>query len=306
MVAAAAARPALPALLREVRRIEAESARLVASLQSGAWASRFRGAGIEFDEVREYVPGDDPRAVDWNVTARHARLCVKRYVDERERTIAFLLDRSASMSASFGGLSARQAAARVIAALGLAAAADHDRVALFAGAAAVDHMVRPTAGPLHALRLVRDALALAPAPGRADLRPLLDLAARTLPAGAIVVVLSDFHAVDWRAAALRCAARHDLVAVRMASGALPPATAGVVTWRDPESGVERRLDFADRRLRAQLTARIDTHREQVRRDVVRAGGELLDLPVGPGSDGATLRRALARFFIGRALRRAGA
>ncbi|MBM4015241.1 MAG: DUF58 domain-containing protein, partial [Planctomycetes bacterium] len=87
----------MPDLLREVRRIEAESALLVASLNAGAWASRFRGAGIEFDEVREYVPGDDPRAVDWNVTARQGRLCVKRYVDERERVVGFLLDRSASM-----------------------------------------------------------------------------------------------------------------------------------------------------------------------------------------------------------------
>ncbi|MSR47174.1 MAG: DUF58 domain-containing protein [Planctomycetes bacterium] len=298
--------PTLAALLREVRRIEAESARLVMSLQAGAWASRFRGAGIEFDEVREYVAGDDPRAIDWNVTARHGRPFVKRYVDERERTVAFLLDLSASMSTSFGGFTPRQAAARVVAPLALAACADHDQVALFAGGARVEHVVAPLAGAHAALRLVRDVLALPPARGRADLVPLLDLATRALPGGSIVVLLSDFHADGWRAAALRCAARHDLVGVGLAADALPPPTAGLVRLRDPESGGEQLFDARDPRVRVAVAARIAEVRERTRRDLRRAGAEFLELPLATRADPAALQRSLARFFFGRAARRARA
>jgi len=95
---------ALTELLAEVRRIEVQSNRLVAGVMAGGYSSVFRGSGIEFHEIREYVEGDDPRAVDWNVTARVGRPFVKEYVEERERTLLFLLDLSASMTA--GGFGA--------------------------------------------------------------------------------------------------------------------------------------------------------------------------------------------------------
>src|SRR5438874_1055061 len=105
----------LAALLREVRNIEVESKRLAAGVMGSGYRSAFRGAGVEFDHVREYAEGDDPRAVDWNVTARVGRPFVKTYVDERELTVMFLLDLSASMTGGFSAWSARQAAVRVCA-----------------------------------------------------------------------------------------------------------------------------------------------------------------------------------------------
>jgi hypothetical protein len=105
---------------------------------------------------------------------------------------------------------------------------------------------------------------------------------------------------------LRCAARHDLVGVRLASDQLPPATAGVLDWCEPESGTIRRVDLGDPRVRLLLTARSDALREATRLDLRRAGGEMLDLAPGRGADPAGVRRGLARFFLGRALRRASA
>ncbi|MEE2711896.1 MAG: DUF58 domain-containing protein, partial [Planctomycetota bacterium] len=111
----------LTKLIAEVRRIEVQSKRLVTEMLAGSYHSVFRGAGIEFDEVRQYIDGDDPRSVDWNVTARVGTPFVKKYVDERALTVLFLLDLSGSMSGGFGVWSARQVAARVVASLGLSA-----------------------------------------------------------------------------------------------------------------------------------------------------------------------------------------
>jgi uncharacterized protein (DUF58 family) len=150
----------LAELLKEVRRVTVLSDRLVDGALAGNYSSVFRGAGIEFDEVREYVEGDDPRAIDWGVTARIGRPFVKKYVDERELTVVFVLDLSPSMEAGFGPLSARRMAARVAACLALSAVRNHDRVGLVAFGDTIERYVPPATGRAHALRVVRDCLAL--------------------------------------------------------------------------------------------------------------------------------------------------
>ena len=156
----------LAALLKEVRRIGVQSSRLVDGVMAGSYSSVFRGQGLEFEEVREYVEGDDPRAVDWNVTARIGRPYVKTYVDERDLTVLFLLDLSASMTGGFGVWSARETAARVSACLAFSAIRNGDRVGLVAFSDRVETYVPPRKGVRHALRIVRDCLSL-PAHGRA-------------------------------------------------------------------------------------------------------------------------------------------
>ena len=120
----------LSELLEEVRRIDVQAKRLVTEVMAGGYHSVFRGSGIEFDRVREHAEGDPRRAVDWNVTARMGRPFVKTYVDERELTVFFLLDLSASMDGGFSHWSARQTAARVCACLALAAVRNNDKVGL--------------------------------------------------------------------------------------------------------------------------------------------------------------------------------
>src|SRR6187399_439244 len=168
----------LTELLKEVRRIEVQSRRLVTSVMAGGYTSVFRGSGVEFDDVREYVEGDDPRSVDWNVTARVGRPFVKKYVDERELTVLFLLDLSASMTGGFGPWSARQTAARVCACLALSATRNGDKVGMVAFSDRVDRYVPAQKGVGHALRIVRDALALPGTSKTSDPVPALEFVSK--------------------------------------------------------------------------------------------------------------------------------
>ena len=191
------------------------SHRLVTSMMAGGYTAAFRGSGLEFDGVREYEEGDDPRLVDWNVTARVGRPFVKTYVDERELTVMFLLDLSASMDGGFSVWSARQTAARICACLALSAIRTGDKVGLIGFSDAVDKYVPPGKGVGHVLRIVRDCLAL-PGKSRAtDLRPALEFASRVIPRHAVLFLVSDFLADGWQQALTLCARRHDVVVLQV-------------------------------------------------------------------------------------------
>lgn len=266
-------------VLKEVRRIEWQSRRLVKAVLAGGYASVFRGAGLEFHAVREYADGDDERAVDWNVTARMGRPFVKTFVDERDLTVLFVLDRSASMDAGLGRMSPRQAAARVAACLGLAAAGAGDRVGLVAAGSGARAFVPPRRGRAHALRVVRDCLALPAQPGAADLGAALRFATRALRRHAILFVLSDFLDAGWESALARAARRHEVVAVRLLPAERDLPRVGLVRVGDPETGVRRVVDLSNSRVRAAYAARVRAWSEGVERALGRARVDRLDVPV---------------------------
>jgi uncharacterized protein (DUF58 family) len=286
----------LAELLEEVRRIEVQSRRLVAEVIAGGYSSVFRGAGIEFDEVREYVPGDDPRAVDWNVTARTSRPHVTKYVDERELTLVFLLDTSPSMSGGLGHWSARQAAARIAGCLALSAVRQGDKVGLIAGGGRVERYVPPGKGSGHALRVIRDCLALPAAEGGSDLRPLLERASRVLGRHAILFLLSDFLAAGWEESLALCARRHDLIAVPILHPELENPPAAMVRLADPEGGGRRPVDLAHPPVRAAYLERVAAWRDRTGAALRRAGVDRMDLPVPPGPDPEAIARPLLQFF----------
>ena len=292
----------LAELLAEVRRIDVQSRRLVTAVLSGGYVSAFKGAGIEFEEVREYVDGDDPRAVDWNVTARMGRPFVKRFVDERERTVTFLLDLSASMTGGFGIWSARQTAARVVACLAMAAVHNGDKVGFTAFGSRVTSHVPAKKGASHALRIVRDCLALPPEEGRTDLVPALEHATRTLRHGAVVFLVSDFLADGFETALSACARRHDVVAVRIGFPELAPLARGLVRVRDPEGGAVTVVDASSARVRGAYEARVRAWRDRTEAGLRRAQVDLLDVPVprAPGKD--LVAGPILRFFRMRELR----
>ena len=294
--------PELSEILEEVRRIDLQSRRLVTDVMTGGYVSVFRGAGLEFDGVREYVEGDDRRRVDWNVTARMGRPFIKTFVDERELTVMFLVDLSASMNAGFGVWSARQVAARVCACLGLAAPRYNDRVGMIACSEGVDSYVEPRKGLQHTLRIVRDCLALPPRGGGTQLAPALRLAATAVRRKAILFVVSDFLSNGWQHELGRCARKHDAIAVRLLPPDLDLPRAGLIRARDPETGRSLVIDTSSAPVRAAYTARIEQWRARTEEDLGRAGVDLLDVPMPRERGRFQIADPLLRFFRMRELR----
>lgn len=288
--------PGLAALLAEVRRIDVQSKRLVSGVMAGGYVSVFRGAGLSFDAVREYADGDDPRTVDWNVTARMGRPFVKTYVEERDLTVLFLLDLSPSMGGGFGLWSARQTAARVVACLALSAVRGGDKVGLVGFGRQVEAYARPARGRAHALRLVRDCLALRSRETRTDLAPALALAAQAERRRAVVFVISDFLAAGYEPALKRAARRHDVVAVRLLLPEEQPPDLGLVRVTDPEGGGLRVIDLASARVRAAYATRTAAMRRSTEETLARAGVDRLDVPIPrePGRD--LVAGPIVRFF----------
>ncbi len=294
----------LAELLSEVRRIEVQSKRLVNGLMAGAYHSVFRGSGIEFDELREYVDGDDPRAVDWAMTARVGRPFVKTYVEERELTVLFLLDVSASMDGGFGVWSARQTAARVCACLALAAVRNGDKVGSIAFSAGVDRHVPPRKGVAHALRVVRDALALGGGAGSpTGTSDALRYATRVVRRRAIVFVLSDFLDVELGDALSRCARRHDVIAVRILLPELADPGERITRVRDPEGGGVTTVDWTSRAVREAYSERVRAWRRRTDDELRRAGVDWIDVPVPRTRESGAVVRPILDFFRVRERRR---
>lgn len=178
-------------LLKKVRRIEIVAKRTVDDLFAGQYKSVFRGRGMEFNEVREYQSGDDIRSIDWNVTARAGKPFIKRFVEERELTILFLVDVSAS--GVFGSSRSKlESIVEVAATLMFSALKNNDKVGLISFAGEVLDYYRPRKGRANVLHLIRELLAVRPVAGQTALKPVLDYVNRVQKRRAVVFLMSDF------------------------------------------------------------------------------------------------------------------
>src|SRR6187200_585152 len=163
-----------PEVLRQVRLIELRTRRLVNSLFAGEYRSIFKGQGMEFAEVREYMPGDEVRSIDWNVTARMRRPFVKRYIEERELTVMLAVDLSGSERFGTRGRFKSELASELAAVLAMSAIRNNDRVGAVLFTDRIEHVVPPRKGRRHALRVMRDLLVFEPAGTRTDLAAALE------------------------------------------------------------------------------------------------------------------------------------
>lgn len=248
--------PVEPEVLRQVKQIDLRTRRLVGSLFSGEYRSVFRGQGIEFAEVREYQYGDDFRVIDWNVSARMGHPYIKTFEEERELTLLLVVDRSGSVE--FGEPVSKAArAVEVAAVLALAAARHNDRVGALLFAEGVEHLVPPAKGRRHALRVIRDLLAFEPAGKGTNLALALTYAAKLLRHRSILVVLSDFRALDWEEQLRKLALTHEVVAITVEDPRereLPQA--GWIELEDAESGRQILVNASghEARLRLRIAA----------------------------------------------------
>jgi Protein of unknown function DUF58 len=265
-------------VMHEVRRIEITTRHLVRDIVAGEYSSAFRGRGVEFSEVREYQPGDDVRSIDWNVTARLGATYVKRYLEERELTLLFVIDVSAS--ARFGTqVRTKQAlATEVCAVLALAAARNHDRIGAVWVSDRVEHFVPPRRGRRHVLRIINDLLSVEPAGSGTDLGIGLQFAESILRRQSVVFVTSDLLARGYFPAFESLARRHDVVALQLydpRERELPDL--GLISVADPESGGWRTIDSGDPKTRRQFRLRAEEFDRTLQRDIAQRGGDLIRL-----------------------------
>jgi len=242
-------------ILREIRRIEITTSRMVNDVFAGQYQSVFKGRGIEFYEVREYIPGDEIRFIDWNVTARTGRPFIKKFIEERELTVMILLDMSAS---SFFGSSIQlksRLAAKISSVLALAAVKNNDKVGFIAFTDKIEKFIPPRKGLRHVLRIVREALYFKPQGTGTDINLALDYLNRVMTRRTVAFVISDFFAPDFKKTLSVANKRHDIVAVTVsdpAEGALPDA--GLIKLFDPETKREFFIDAGDEAIRRQYAA----------------------------------------------------
>ncbi|MCY4390464.1 MAG: DUF58 domain-containing protein [Chloroflexi bacterium] len=254
-------------LLRRVRAIELRARRLVDDLFLGEYHAVFRGRGIEFDELRPYVVGDDVRSIDWKSYARTGEPLVRRYREDRDLTVLFAVDVSASQSAGAAEQSKASLAAELCAVFSLAAIRNHDRAGLLLFASAPERYIRPAGGSVHVLRLVREVLSASPATRGTDLGAALKYLTGVQRRRATLFVISDFLTEGY-ARALRAASRRfDIIAVRIREPLdeeLPAA--GLVRLAGAEGGPAYEVDSDDEAVREAYAARvraIDAERERL-------------------------------------------
>jgi len=245
-----------------VRGLEFRARGRIQDLLQGGHLSAFRGTGLRFREVRSYAEGDDPRHIDWNVTARSQTPFVKVFEEERELTVAFLVDVSASLETGVARRTVRDAAAEFCAQMSLACFGTQERLALMLHSDVVELWLPPARGPAALSRLLRE-VAVHPARSRrTDLAAAFDQLARRLPRRAVVVVLSDFRDDPARfgPALRRLGVRHDVNLVRVVPEQFDPLPSrGLVDFLDPETGDVHELDTSDPSLRRSLLAAEAAH-----------------------------------------------
>ncbi|HEX4423296.1 MAG TPA: DUF58 domain-containing protein [Kofleriaceae bacterium] len=315
----------LPAeIAQAVKRIQFVTGRQVSDVMAGAYLSVFKGRGMEFDEVRPYVPGDDVRSIDWNVTARTGEPHVKRFVEERELTVMLLVDVSASQDFGSGRRSKLEAAVELSALLAMSAVENGDKVGMLLFHGGADLYIPPRKGGKHALRVVREVLARGQTTPSGTLRramfelpqvvrkwfarlaattkdeprrstsiaAALEFCRRVLPRRAVLFLISDFLDDDYLKVLRHANRKHDVVAALITDpreAEMPPA--GLVTLEDAETGALRLIDTRSAEFRKDLAMRAKD-RQDTLRDQLRATG--MDLVVFDAS--GSMVDPLLRFF----------
>ena len=287
-------------LLKKVRRIEIRTRHTVNDVFAGSYHSVFKGRGMEFNEVREYIPGDDIRAIDWNVTARSGVAHIKKFVEEREMTVMLMVDISASNDFGSTPQLKRDLAAEVAAMLAFSATRNNDRIGLILFSDQVEKHVPPRKGSAHILRIVQEVLTHQPQSTGTDARPALDFLNHTHPRKVVTFLISDFiFPVDCEKPLKITARRHDLIAIAIVDPrerAWP--NAGLIEWADPETGKSVLVDTSSTAVRSTLLLAQEKRNEQLHTKLRKIGIDIIELLAGDPYE-----KAFIKFFKQRSSRR---
>jgi len=230
-------------VLQKIKQIDIKSKYLANEVFSGEYESAFRGHGMEFEEVREYHPGDDIRSIDWNVTARTGNPHIKIFREERELSVVFLVDSSASLNFGTRKRFKQEVAAEVAAILAYAAIKSSDKVGLITFTDQVEKYIPPKKGTGHVWRVIKEILSFEPEKKGTNLEGALEFLVKVLPRRAVCFVISDFLSHDFKKGLGIAARRHDMIALMLSDPAeenLPRL--GWMNFQDAENGETRWID----------------------------------------------------------------
>jgi uncharacterized protein (DUF58 family) len=273
-------------ILKKVRQIEVRTRRMVDDTLAGSYHSVFTGRGMNFDEVREYVPGDEIRTIDWNVTARTSVPHVKKFTEERELTIMLMIDISSSGGFGSGDQSKREMMAELGSVLAFSAVRNNDKVGLILFSDFVELFIPPDKGRSHILRVIREILFFQPQGRGTDIGKALDFVNRVTKRKCVTFLISDFCLPGDFEASLQqikpklqiTGRRHDLITVQVndpREQKLPDV--GWITLEDAESGEQVILNTADSWTRQAYANLAGDRRQQFARTVRSSGIDLLEL-----------------------------
>lgn len=287
-------------LIKKVRRIQLQTRHTVNDLFAGQYHSTFKGRGMEFEDVREYMPGDDIRTIDWNVTARSGRPYIKKFTEERELTVMLLIDVSASNLFGTQSQLKRDLATEIAAVLAFSAIRNNDRIGLILFSDQVEKVIPAQKGTQHVLRIIRELLTFEPTGKKSRLIPALDYLNHICPRRVTSFLLSDFYFDDTPESMFKTTARrHDLISIKLADrGETALPSAGLITWQDAETGACSLIDTSSPLVRKALLLQ-QTERAKTLETLHRRNGiDLIQLYTDEPYE-----KAFRTFFANRAHRR---
>ncbi|NLW48917.1 MAG: DUF58 domain-containing protein [Firmicutes bacterium] len=265
-------------ILKKVRKIQYKISRISNEMISGQYTSVFKGAGVEFDEVREYIPGDDIRSIDWNVTARSGVPYIKRFAEERELTVMLVIDLSGSQR--FGSVESLKSelAAEIAALLAFLAIKNNDKVGLLIFTDTCEKYLPAQKGRRHVLRVIREILGYQPSGTGTKIEEALKFVNKVLKQRSIIFLVSDFMDDNFEKVMGSVARRHDLVAVRLRDpkeSELPPL--GLVEFQDNETGRMVLVDTSSAELRKMVRTEAEQRNENLAKLFRRNKVDLIDV-----------------------------
>ncbi|MCI0532237.1 MAG: DUF58 domain-containing protein [candidate division Zixibacteria bacterium] len=285
-------------VIKKIKRIEITTKHQVQDLFSGQYHSVFKGQGIEFQEVREYIPGDDVRNIDWNVTARYGFPYIKKYREERELSVMILVDLSSSQKFGTAQKLKQEIAAEISAVLAFSAIQNNDKVGLLIFTDQIEKVISPQKGRYHVLRLIREVLYFHPRFQGTNLALALESADRMLNRRSIIFLISDFIDTGYEKQLKIASRRHDIIGIRIKDPRerkLPRL--GLVEMEDAETGQQFTIDTSDPRLQRQFGL-ISYHQEEEWKRLTRQSG-LDHIEIDTSQ---SYVNPLVKFFRGRAKR----
>jgi uncharacterized protein (DUF58 family) len=253
-------------MFKKIRRIEIRTRKLVNDLFSGEYHSTFKGMGMEFEEVREYIPGDDIRLIDWNVTARTGAPHVKKFREERELTVVLLVD--ASSSGRFGTHERykEDLAAELCALLAYSAIKNNDKVGLIIFTDKIEKYIPPQKGKPHVLRLIREILYFTPERTKTDIAGALEFFSKVTKRRSVVFLISDFLSENYSTPLRIANKKHDVIAVKISDPReLQFGNYGLIELEDAETGEVLVLDTSSAEFRRSFTEQAEQGTDALQR-----------------------------------------